>query len=236
MQMDRDFDRRFDTADKVIGIERRQEPGHVFDAERVGSQILKLLRHVDKTVHAVDGTDGVADGGFDMFAAGFHFPHGPFDVADIVQCVEDAKDVDAISGRPFDEPFQHVVGIVPIADQVLPPEQHLKLGVGHGGAQRTEAFPGVLFEETQACVECRATPDFERPIADGIELLGDGQHVLRAHACGQERLMPVAQGDIGDQNALARRWLDCQLLPATGACFRCTDGWSGCPSLGGLCS
>jgi hypothetical protein len=42
MQMERDY-RRFDAAYEVIGIERCQEPGHVFDAERVGSQILKLF-------------------------------------------------------------------------------------------------------------------------------------------------------------------------------------------------
>ena len=186
MQMDRDLHRRLDPAYEVIGVERRQEPGHVFDAERVGSQILKLFRHVDKTVDAVDGTDGIADGGFDMFAAGFHFSYGPFDIADIVQRVEDAKDVDAIGGGPFDEPFQYIVGIVPIADQVLPAEQHLEFGIGHGGAQRAEPFPGVLFEEAQARVEGGATPDFERPIADGVELLGNGQHVFRPHARGQE--------------------------------------------------
>ncbi|TKS64418.1 MAG: hypothetical protein EWM73_00498 [Nitrospira sp.] len=219
MQMDRDLYRRFDTAYEVIGIERRQEPGHVFDAERVGSQILQLFRHVDEAVHAVDGTDGIADGSFDMFAAGFHFSHGPFDVADIVQCVEDAKDVDAIGGGPFDESFQHIVGIVPISDQVLPAEQHLELGIGHGGTQRAEPFPGILLEEAQACVESGATPDLERPIADRVELLGDGQHVLRPHARGQERLMAVAQGDIGDQDGFARRRLDRQLWAAAGTCL-----------------
>ena len=174
MQMDRDLHGCFDTVYEVIGVERSQEPSHVFNAEGVGSQILQLFRHVDKTLHVVDGTDGIADGGFDMFAAGFHFSHGPFDVADIVQCVEDAEDVDAIGGRPFDELFQHIVGIVPISDQVLPAEQHLELGIGHGGTQRAEPFPRILFEEAEARVERRATPDFERPIADGIELLGDG--------------------------------------------------------------
>jgi hypothetical protein len=210
MQMDRDLHRCLDPAYEVIGVERRQEPGHVFNAERVGAQILQLFSQVDKTVHAVDGTDGIADGGFDMFAASFHFSHGPFDVADIVQCVEDAEDVDAIGSGPFDEPFQHIVGIVPISDQVLSPEQHLELGIGHGGAQRAEPFPGILFEKAQARVEGGATPDLERPIADGVELLGDGQHVLRPHARGQERLMAVAQGDIGDQDRLARRRLDLQ--------------------------
>ena len=136
MQMDRDLYRRFDTAYEVIGIERRQEPGHVFDTEGIRAQIFELLGHVDETVDAVDGTDGIADGGFDMFAAGFHFSHGPFDVANIIQRVEDAEDVDAIGGGPFDEPFQHIVGVVSISDQVLPAEQHLELGIGHAHVGR----------------------------------------------------------------------------------------------------
>ena len=217
---------------QLISVERRQESGHVFDAERVGSQILQLFCHIDKPLHAVNGADGIADGGFDMFATGFHFPHGPFDVADIIQGVENAEDVDAVGGGSFDKPFQHIVGIVPIADEILPAEQHLKFGVGHGGAQRAEPFPGIFFEKAQAGVERGATPDFEGPIADGVELLGDGQHVLCSHARGQERLMAVAQGDIGDQDRLARRRLNGRLCACTGACFRRPDGWSGCRFLG----
>ena len=133
MQMKRDRDRCFDSADEMIGVERRQEPGHVFNTEGVGSQIFKLFRHIYETVYAVNGADGIADGGFDMFAAGLYLSHSPFDIADIVQCIEDTKDINAICRGPFDESFQHIVGIVPIADQVLTAEQHLKLGIGHGG-------------------------------------------------------------------------------------------------------
>src|SRR6185503_20571143 len=103
MQMDGDLDRRFDPAYEMIGVEWSQESGHVFDAECIGSQILQCFGHVDKTVHAVDGANRIADGGFDMFAAGFHLSHGSFDVADIVQCVEDTKDVDAVRGGPRSE-------------------------------------------------------------------------------------------------------------------------------------
>ena len=216
MQMERDGDRCFDSADEVIGVERRQESGHVFNTERVGSQIFKLFRHVDKAVDTVDGADGIADGGFDMFATGLYLSHSPFDIADIVQCVEDTKDINAIRRGPFDESFQHIVGIMAISDQVLPAEQHLEFGVGHGGAQGAEPFPGILFEEAKAGVEGGASPDFERPVAYGVELLGDGQHVFCPHARGQERLMAVAQGDIGDQDGLARCRLDRQFLAAAG--------------------
>ena len=133
MQVEWDRDRCFDSANEVIGVERRQEPGHVFNTERVGSQVLKLFSQIHETVYTVDGADGIADGGFDMFAAGLYLSHSPFDIADIVQCIEDTKDVNAIRRGPLDESFQHIVGIVPISDQVLTAEQHLELGIGHGG-------------------------------------------------------------------------------------------------------
>ena len=141
--------------------------------------------------------------GFHMFAAGFHFADGPIEIADIVQRIEDAEDVDAVGRRPFDEFLQHIIGIVPIADQVLAAQQHLQPGVGHGGPQGPQPFPGIFFEEAQTGVEGGAAPDFQRPIADGVELLRDRQHVLGAHARRQQRLMAVSKGDIRDQQCFA---------------------------------
>ena len=204
MQMDRHFHGGFQAAHQLIGVERGQQTGHVLDAERVGAEIFELLGQIDKAVDAVNRADGIADRRFHMFAAGFYFTDRPFDVPHIVQRIEDAEDVDAICGGPFDEPFEDIVGIMAIAHEVLPAEQHLQLGMRHGGAQRAQPFPGIFFEKTQTGVEGRAAPDFQRPIADGVELLGDRQHVLRSHARGQEGLMPVAQRDVGDQDRLAR--------------------------------
>ena len=232
MQMDRDLHRRFDPAYEVIGVERGKSPAMSLMQSVSVPRSSSCFAMIDKPVHAVDGADGIADGGFHMFAAGLHFTHGPFDVADIVQRVEDAEDVDAIGGGPFDESLQHIVGIMPIADEVLPAEQHLQFGVGHGGAQRAQPFPGIFFEKAQAGVEGGAAPDFQRPIADGVELLGDGQHVLRPHARGQERLMAVAQGDVGDQDGFSRRRLNGQLRAVQGPIVRVSRPTAG--SAGGF--
>jgi hypothetical protein len=113
--------------------------------------------------------------------------------------------------RAFDEPFQDVVGIMPVADQVLPAQQHLKPGVGHRGPQGAQPFPGIFFQEAQAGVERRPAPHFERPIADGVQLLRDRQHVLGAHTCGEQRLMPVAKGDVGDQDLVSGGRLEMNL-------------------------
>ena len=93
--------------------------------------------------------------------------------------------------------FEDIIGIMPIAHEVLAAQQHLQFGVGHRGAQGAQPFPGIFLEETQAGIERRAAPHFQRPIADGVQLLGDRQHVLRPHPRRQQRLMSVAEGHVG---------------------------------------
>ena len=186
VKMQRNLDGGLQPTDQVVGVEGGQESGHVFDANRIRPQIFQLPGQIHKPVDAMDWADGVADRGFRMFATGFHFAHGPIEIPHVVQGVEDAEDIDAIRGRPFDEPLHYVVGVMAIADQVLPAQQHLELRVGHGGPQGPEPFPGIFFEEAQAGVERGAAPDFQRPIADPIKLLRDGQHVFRAHARRQQ--------------------------------------------------
>ena len=61
MEMDRDFDGRFQPSDQMIGIERREQSRHVLDTERVGAQIFELLGHGDEPVDVVDGADGITD-------------------------------------------------------------------------------------------------------------------------------------------------------------------------------
>src|SRR5690606_27782383 len=45
--------------------------------------------------------------------------------------------------------------------------------------------------------------DFQRPVADAVQLVADRQHVLGAHAGGQQGLVGVAQDGVGDGDFLA---------------------------------
>ena len=140
MQMDRHFHGRFQAAHELIGVERGQQTGHVLDAEGVGAEIFELLGQIDVTVDAVNRADGITDRRFRVLAAGFYLSDRPVDVPHVVQRIEDAEDVDAVCGGPFDEPLEHIVRIVAIADQVLPAEQHLELRIA---AWRREARAAV---------------------------------------------------------------------------------------------
>ena len=132
VQMDRDLHGCLQPAYQMIGIERGQQASHVLNAKRVCAEILQLFREIHVSVDVVDGAHGIADRGFSMFAAPLDLTDCSVQVPHVVEGVEDAEDIDAVCGRAFDEPFQHVVGIMPIADEILPAQQHLQFRVGHG--------------------------------------------------------------------------------------------------------
>ena len=64
MKMKRDLDGGFQPTHQMIGIERGQESGHIFDTNRIGPQIFQLPGQIHKTVDAMDRADGVGKGGF----------------------------------------------------------------------------------------------------------------------------------------------------------------------------
>src|SRR5690606_9198791 len=52
-------------------------------------------------------------------------------------------------------------------------------------------------------IESGAPPDFQRPVADAVELVANRQHVLGAHAGRQQRLVGIAQDGVGNGDLLA---------------------------------
>ena len=107
-------------------------------------------------------------------------------------------------GGSFHKPVHHVVGIMAIADNILTAQEHLQPRIRHRGAQGFQPFPRIFFEKTKARVECRTPPDFQRPIADRVQFLGNREHVLGPHPGRQQGLMPVAQGHIRNLKRLGR--------------------------------
>ena len=123
--------------------------------------------------------------------------HGRFQVTQIVEGIEDAKHVDTGLGRTLDERLDDVIGVMAVAQQILAAQQHLLPRLGHGFLQLPQPVPRVFAEVTDAGVERGAAPTLERPETDGVELLGDRQHVVDAQAGREQRLMRVAQHELG---------------------------------------
>ncbi len=119
-------------------------------------------------------------------------------VAGVVHGVEDAEDVHAVVGGLAHEFPHHVVRIVAVAKQVLAPQQHVDAGVGQRPPQTAQPLPGVLAQEAHAGIEGGPAPGLQGPETDLVQLGADGQHVLGAHAGGDEGLVAVAQDEFGD--------------------------------------
>jgi nucleotide-binding universal stress UspA family protein len=126
------------------------------------------------------------------------------EVAGVVQRVEDAEDVHAVLARERDEPLQHVVRIVLVAENVLAAQQHLQRGLLADRLQLAQALPGILAQKAQADVERRAAPALQRVVARVVHLLGDREDVVRTHAGRPQRLMRIAERGVGDADTRFR--------------------------------
>ena len=198
VQMDGHLDIGLELLHQGIGVIGQQQVGHVLDADGIRAHLLDLLGQLDEVLLVMHGADGVADAAFHPAAGLFDGLHGPLDVAGIIQGVEDAHHVDAVFDGFLAEGVHHVVGIVLVAQQVLAAQQHLQLGIGHMLAQLAQPLPGILVQEAHAAVKGGAAPALQGPVADAVQDLAGGQHILQAHAGGSLGLMRVTQDGIGN--------------------------------------
>ena len=107
----------------------------------------------------------------------------------------------------LDEILDHVVGISRVADGVGRRAGASGKDVGHFFAQSREAVPGVFLQEAHGGVEGRAAPHFhaEEIAAVARDVVGDGEHVVAAHARGEQRLVRVAESRVGDEQTFLLR-------------------------------
>ena len=152
----------------------------------------------------IEDVAGVAEGALAELARLAHRVHRDAHVLDPVEAVEDAEEVDAALGRLAHEEADGVVGVVGVADGVGAAEKHLEEDVGRLLADVGEALPRVLGQEAHGDVEGRPAPAFEREEAgQGARIgLGHGDEVVAPHAGGEQRLVGVAHGGVGDEHAL----------------------------------
>ena len=107
-------------------------------------------------------------------------------------------------GRLLDEGPDDVVGVARVADGVRAPQEHLEQDVGDLLAELGQAVPGVFLEEPHGGVEGGPAPHLDREqlrAESGIGL-GHAEHVAGPQAGGQQRLVGVAEGGVGQQQRL----------------------------------
>src|SRR5882672_3059333 len=87
---------------------------------------------------------------------------------------------------------------MPVPENVLSTQEHLKTRIRHRFPNEAKPLPGIFTQESNASVESGASPDLGGPVADLVQLFANGQHVVKPHARGEQRLIPVAQRDFGN--------------------------------------
>ena len=205
MEVNRDADGFLQPLHKGIGCGGQQQVRHVLDADDVGAHLLQLFRQLDEVFLVMDGRDGVGKRAFHHAAVLLGGLDGLLQISDIVQSVENADDVDAVfDGLPA-EGIHYVIGVVLVAQDVLAPEQHLQLGVGQGLAELPQPLPGVLVQKAHAGVEGGAAPALQGPVADGVQHLAGGEHILHPHAGGRLGLVGVTKDGVCDIQGLVRQ-------------------------------
>ena len=178
-----------------IGVENA---GHILDGQGLGAHVFDLLRQIDPHFQRVHRAGGIGNGALGMLADLPHRLECGLQVAGVIHRVEDAEHIHPVGRRALDELLHHVISIVPIAQQILTAQQHLLAGIGHGFFQLTDTLPRIFSQIANTGVEGRATPGFDRPEADLVQLAGDRQHVFKTHAGSEDGLVRIAQDDVGD--------------------------------------
>ena len=202
VDIDRDGQGVLQLLDQVVAGVRSQQASHILDADGVCAHLFQGLGILDVVLVVVHGAQGVADAALHMCLFLVGCLDGGLQVAGVVQCVEDADDVDAVGNRLLHEVLDGVICIGAVAQHVLAAEQHLQLLVGQLLAQDAQTFPGVLVEEADAAIEGSAAPALDREIRDLIHFGQDGTHVVHRHTGGQQRLVRIAQDDFRDLDRL----------------------------------
>ena len=175
---------------------RRDDAGHVLDADGVAAHFFQLDAHLHEGLDGVDRAGGVADFAAGVFAAVEHRLDGGDQVAGVVERVEDAEHILAGGGVGAHEGLHHVVGETGVLHDVLAAQQHDLRRVRRGLLERAEPVERVFVEVAQAGVDGGTAPGFQAAEADFIEDGSGGQHLRGGHAGGGQRLVAVAENGV----------------------------------------
>ena len=196
VQVQRQADFRVERLHDALGAIRREHARHILDADGVRAQILELLAVFKEAIERVNRAYGVGNRTFEMRPALLDCVGVVHHVADVVQRVEHAEHMDAVTVCRLDEAVADFARVMLVANQILPARKHRKRGVRGICLDGTQALPRVLVEKAEARVERCAAPSLDSPIPHAVHLRQDRQHVADLHTRGPQALLAVADGGI----------------------------------------
>ena len=131
-----------------------------------------------------------------MLAAFFDLLNNGLEVTVIVESIEGPEYIHSILGGPIYKSSCQIVGIVPIANQVLRSEQHGKGGFLNVAFQGAKTLPWILIEEAMHGVKGGTAPGFNSPKANLVHHFRYRNHVFGPPAGSKQGLMSVTKTQI----------------------------------------
>ena len=150
MEVNGDLDHLLEFGDELGDVEGCHDPGHVFETERVGAHGLdffgfgKVVLEVEHLAAHPSVRQRVADGPLEVLPIGFDPLHHGLKVTEVVDCVKNSEDIHPRFRSLVHEKTSHIIGIVPVAHQVLTPEEHGERGFLDVLLQGLDSLKGVF--------------------------------------------------------------------------------------------
>ena len=210
VEMNRNADLLLQGVYQFLGRIGLEQAGHILDADGVGADVLQLLGQLYIVVQGIAGTGlvhnvaGVADGCLAELILLQDLIHGDGHAGHPVQGIEYAEDINAAQCRLLDKFAHNIIGIVLIAHGVGAAEQHLERNIGDLFPEQIQPLPGIFMQKPVSNIEGCAAPHFQREairqnICGAVCAL---DHIAGTHSGGQQGLMGIAHGGIGNQQLL----------------------------------
>ncbi len=87
-----------------------------------------------------------------------------------------------------------------VLNNILPSEQHHVRGLGRELLQRVQTIERIFAKKPETGIDGRASPGLQRTEAHAVEEFDDRQHLLSSHSGRRQRLMPVSQDGVIENN------------------------------------
>ena len=199
VNVDRHLDDLLQRGHQLPGCLRAQQPRRVLDDDFVTAHVDQAFGKRAPQLEAVGRGDRVAQRALHPLLR----LHGGGDrrlhVAEVVEGVEDAKDIDAVLGRVLDEQLDGVVGEVAVGDEILSANQGLDRRMWRRLVQLAQVCPRI-FAAPHLGLKGGAAERFHRDKSERVHLGGNRHDFVAAQVAAKERLLRVAKGGVEQVN------------------------------------
>ena len=160
MKLQRYSNSLFKFGHQLIAHIGSEQPSHIFNTDRICARIFNLASLVHPQVNGVHRAYCVRNSTLSVLAHLLNGTQSGFKVAHVIHGVKHAEHINAIDRRTFDKLLYHVVGIVPVTQNILAAEQHLLWRIGHCLFNFPNTVPWILSQVANTGVKCGTTPGF----------------------------------------------------------------------------